>query len=733
MSSICETDNRGGLVDKIIVNYLERARSTGSEQNIRSLRQEILAENPEHEKELTRFFENDDFVSGIFARQDSLPHFGDDYEVLEEIGHGGKGIVYKVRQRSLSKIVAIKTIIEGPSGTARDLQRIREEALKVAGLRHSNIVPVHHVDITGRFFVMDYIQGKNLDDFISEQPLSVTKAVEYLKPVADAIHHAHQRGILHCDLNPRNVLIEHAEEEKPYVTDFDLASRIGETGGYLPSAIKGTLAYMAPEQMAKSELTTATDIYGMGGLLYKMLTGRPPFQVQGKTWGEIEKLLLQESPIPPSKWNLEVDKDLEAICLKCLSKDKGRRYGSAYGLKRDLERYQAGEPTDPRPWGRKERVVRWCVRNPGPAVLIPTVALVSILTLTFALLTAKDRKAAQLQEALQSNRAAAKILAGNAFSEIGDLSSTIRKAAHDPKMIGELANLNEKAAGNPKRFQRFEAMNNPDLEQYVETLCRNAPPSLLFQDCFVLDERGYEVADYRIEPAKSGEHKKTPGPLDWRDYFDGAKAQSDLDGGNSVHIGKVYRSITDQFYKLPISAPVLNRNRKFLGVICIALRTDGHLGLVIPGDPFHKVALIAPEDKEGITGVGQSQPVILFHPAYKPGFKPVYAPNPVPPTQITDNYTDPVGSVQDGFKGRWIAGFAQVGNTAMVMIVQQRYEEAVKSDPSTWYLRLWTFAVLLLVIIASLVWLRLHGRNTQSRARIAPIDSPHSCPHNGSI
>lgn len=646
----------------------------------------------------------------MFRSQDSLPYFGDDYEVLEKIGHGGRGIVYKVRQRSLNKLVAIKTIIGDPSGAPRDLERIREEARKVAGLRHSNIVPVHHVDITGRFFVMDYIQGRNLDDFVGEQPLPAPKAVEYLKPVADAILHAHQRGILHCDLNPRNILVEQIEEEKPYVTDFDLANRIGENGGHLPSAIRGTLAYMAPEQVTKSELTTATDIYGLGGILYKMLTGRPPFQVQGKSWQEIEKLLVQESPAPPSRANPGVDKDLEAICLKCLSKDKGRRYGSAYGLKRDLERYQAGEPIDPRPRGRKERTARWCLRNPGPAVLISAVVLITILTVALALLTAKDRKAAQLQQALQSNRNAAKILAGDALSEIQDLSGTVRNAAGDPRLIGELASLSEKAAGDPERLKRFEDMNNPDLEQYVETLCRNAPPSLPFQDCFVLDERGYEVGDYTIEPGKSGEHRKTPGPLSWRDYFHGAQAQSDA--GNAVHIGKVYRSKSDQFYKLPISAPVLN-GQKFLGVICIALRTDGHLGLVIPDDPSHKVALIAPEDREEAGQSPPENPVILFHPAYKAGFTPKYAKSPIPAQ--TDDYKDPVGSVDDNFKGRWIAGSAQVGNTAIVMLVQQRYEDAVKSDPSTWYLRIWTFAVLLLAIIALFVWLWLRGRSTRSQ------------------
>lgn len=719
MSSLYEIgsheDPYEDAINKVIANYLERARNAGS-GHIRSLRQEILASNPEFKEELMAFFKDED----IFRPQDSLPYFGDDYEVLQEIGHGGRGVVYKVCKKSLNKIVAIKTIINGPSDPLRDLERIRQEALKGAGLKHSNIVPVHDVDITGRFFVMDYIEGKNLDDLVGERPLPAKTAVKYLKLVAEAIHHAHQRGILHCDLNPRNILLEQIEEEKPYVTDFDLANHIGENGGYLPSAIKGTLAYMAPEQVTKTELTTATDIYGLGGILYKLLTGRSPFQVHGKTWPEIEKLLLQESPAPPSKWNPEVDKDLEAICLKCLSKRKDRRYGSAYGLKRDLERYQAGEETEARPWGRTERTVRWCRRNPGPAVLIPAVALVSVLTLALALLTAKDRKAAQLQEALQSNRAAAKILAGNAFSEIGDLSNTIAKAARNPKLIGELAGMSRKAAGDPRWFQRFEDANHPDLEQYVETLCRNAPPSLPFQDCFVLDERGSEVADYRLEPGKAGEHKKTPGDLSWRDYFYGAKTQSNLEGGNSVHIGKAYRSKTDQFYKLPISAPILDSDRKFLGVICIALSTDGHLGLVIPGDASHQVALVAPEDREDITAAGQSQPVILFHPAYKPGFRPVYTKSLVPPAQTTDYYIDPVGSVQDEYKGRWIAGFAQVGNTAIVMVTQQRYEDAMKSDPSTRYLRLWTFGVLLLAILASLVWLWLRGRNTRNQARILP-------------
>src|SRR5216117_1875591 len=348
MSSHDASADREQRIEEIIAACLD-AREAGADSSL----EEIVARYPEFEKELRDFFENEEFVMSVLC-DDPPPYFGNDYEVLKEIGRGGMGVVYKCHQKSLEKVVAIKTIIGRSSVTPPDIDRIHKEAQRAAGLRHTNIVAVHQVaEHKGQhFFVMEYVEGYSLAKLVRRGPLPPARAAQYVKTIADAIHHAHQRQILHCDLKPGNILLD--EEGKLYVSDFGLAKRMGENGRYVPrSALRGTATYMAPEQVTGDELTTATDIYGLGGILYALLTGSPPFR--GETLPETLRQVREESPVSPRARNPGVDKDLEAICLKCLSKDKDQRYGSAYGLGNDLDRYQAGQETTARPWGRRER------------------------------------------------------------------------------------------------------------------------------------------------------------------------------------------------------------------------------------------------------------------------------------------------------------------------------------------------------------------------------------------
>lgn len=712
-----EIDDRDHRLNEVTAEYLER--KSGTEPNIRSLREETLVTYPDFKEELTAFFKDEDIL------RPSQPDFGNDYAVLGVIGES-IGTVYLAFDNKLQKLVAIKTFNRsGAVGTSQDREVILKEARKAASLRHPNIVTVYHVGED--FFVMDYIEGESLADVVHNGSLPSKTAVQYVKTISEAIEHAHQRMIWHCDLKPANILMD--RDQRIYVTDFHQAKHVGENRRYLPyRAGIGTPAYMAPEQVTGDDLTTATDVYGLGGILYTLLTGSSPCEVEGKTFAEISQLVLREPPVSPRVRNAKVDRDLEAICLKCLRKKKDERYGSPGELVRALELYQAGKETARR-WGRLEATSRWCLRNPGPAVLIPAVALVTFVAVVLALLTAKDRKAAQLQEARQSNSVAAKILARNALSEIRELSHIIEKATSDPKLIQDLAGISKKAAGDPNLVKELADTKHPDLERYVKTLCGEV--SLIqFQDCFVLDEHGHEVADYRIE----GKYQKTPGDLSWRDYFQGAKEHIALgkqtkapmasDYGNSVHIGKVYRSKTDSLSKLPISAPILDHNGKFLGVICIGVRNGDQLGLVIPQDQRQEVALIAPKDIDSQTETRREKTVILFHREYEPGEDPATTQSPIPqttqpnhanelndseqqPLPSREDYVDPVGSVHDRFRGRWIAGFAPVGNTGIVVIVQQHYEEAMREDPSTRYLRVWAFVVLLLCVIALPVWLWL--------------------------
>jgi WD40 repeat protein/tRNA A-37 threonylcarbamoyl transferase component Bud32 len=412
-------------------------------------RQQLLAQHPALAEELRSYFAGIDEVEKLgrpAGRKEPLtmrpgrPPTGEgqqegtlaaegagcrvgDYELLEQIGQGGMGVIYKARQLSLPRLVALKMIRPDRLASPVDVLRFRTEAEAVASLDHPHIVPIYEVgEHEGQhYFSMKLIEGGSLAQNLPQLLGDLPAGVGLLAAVARAVHYAHQRGLLHRDLKPANILLD--RQGRPHVTDFGLVKRLGpraaEASLTQQGVIVGTPNYMAPEQaVSQGGVSTAADVYSLGAILYELLTGRPPFR--GATPLDTLRHLLEREPPRPRSLNRLVDRDLETVCLKCLHKEPPRRYPSAEALADDLERWRKGEPIQARPVSRRERVLKWVRRRPALAVLAALLVLVSLAGLagvTWQWLRAEGqyRKAADLAEA--RGRTAYALSIGLAYAE----------------------------------------------------------------------------------------------------------------------------------------------------------------------------------------------------------------------------------------------------------------------------------------------------------------------------
>jgi eukaryotic-like serine/threonine-protein kinase len=320
------------------------------------------------------------------------------YELLEPIAKGGMGIVYKARQRNLNRIVALKMILAGQFADQSDIDRFYAEAEAAAALSHPNIVAIHEIgEVSGQhFFSMDYIEGKSLSGLIQENPVSPRRAAELMITIAETMQFAHDSGVVHRDLKPANVLLD--KRQRPLVTDFGLAKQVSNQSQMtMAGSILGTPSYMPPEQAAGrlDQVGTWSDLYSLGAILYELLTGRPPFRAASPF--ETIRQVLEMEPPSPRLLNPNVPKDLETICLKCLQKERTRRYGSAQELADELNRFLRGEPIHARPISNVARFWRLCKRYPitssiAAAAVLSVVAALAVVTISYIRTSAALRR-----------------------------------------------------------------------------------------------------------------------------------------------------------------------------------------------------------------------------------------------------------------------------------------------------------------------------------------------------
>lgn len=317
--------------------------------------------------------------SNFYSRKDVSPgervqYFGD-YELLEELARGGMGVVYRAKQLSLNRVIALKMILSGNIAGEEEIRRFQREAEAAANLDHPNIVPIYDIGQHNgqHYFSMKLIEGGTLGSLSDEVKNDHRKVVELVAKVADAVHHAHQRGILHRDLKPANILLD--AEGQPLITDFGLARntksdlQLTQTG-----AIVGTPGFMPPEQAAGKVITTAADIYSLGAILYHLLCGRPPHQCES-VMGTLMSVI-NEPPPKPRELNPKIHPDMELICMKCLAKEPSERYTSAGEFAGDLRAFAAGEPLHVRAPSIIELVRMWLSSNFGNVLWIPFIALI---------------------------------------------------------------------------------------------------------------------------------------------------------------------------------------------------------------------------------------------------------------------------------------------------------------------------------------------------------------------
>ncbi len=546
----------------------------------------------------------------------------DGYELIEHVGGGGMGNVYKARQVRSNRLVALKTLAPG-GGSAADeterLARFRTEAEAVSRLQHPNIVAVYDVgEQKGRpYFTMEWVGGGSLAEHLAGQPQAERFSAQCLAVLAEAMHHAHRHGVIHRDLKPANVLLARPSGQDgevpsqrlvgpdvagpahagdlltPKVSDFGVAKLADKAGAPTrPNQWIGTPEYMAPEQVTEGALVgPAADIYALGVLLYEMLTGRPPLNAPEPL--ETMRQVRDEEPVPPRRLRPRLNRDLETICLTCLHKQPARRYATAQALAEDLRRWLAGEAIAARPCGSIERTCKWAKRHPERALLVALAAcLVTALLIGYVL------------QLWVSNARYARQLADSVDHQLLLIKYAVNQTAQDAELR---QSLSQPSADRVRLRTLLEKTKQAFLRWFARP--GEQPPIV---NWFVMDLDGTILADSYEDPNSVGKNYR------FRDYFAGLMAQEGT--ADPVYISRVYESEQDDRHKFTAITRI-RQGERILGLLGASVAVDARMVALDMRRELPGARLVGPLDcnhrtEEGASATQAPPFVVVLHRDY---------------------------------------------------------------------------------------------------------------------
>jgi serine/threonine-protein kinase len=579
-----------------------------------------------------------------------LPRTFGKYVLTEALDQGGMGVVFRAHEPAANRHVALKMLKDGEHAAAEDVVRFMEEARAAAALSHEGIVPVLDVgEIDGRaYFTMELMPGGSLAGRLEELRARPKLAAALVRDVAHALQHAHKRFVLHRDVKPANILMD--ANGRPRLADFGIARRLDVEP--TSTHLAGSLPYMAPEQLhSPRDLDVAVDVYGLGAVLYEILTGQPP--AAGESPSEVMKNVLERDPPAPRSLpgGARIDLDLETICLKCLRKAREERYADAASLAADLSRYLADEAIVARRPTAIEHARRVLRRHPVRAGIGATL-VVSLVAVAVASLSVAHAQEDELGAgALRVNAYAARALSGSARFELRELADELTREAADLDLL--------------------ELARHPGDEQAVAAW-RARPLPARFDSMQLMDTEGRWIAR-KPRPDLKGQW------FGWRDYFAGA-ARLGRDGHHGVYVGRSYRSYADGSSRFPLSTPIYDLDGRWVAVLEAGVDTATALGALVltdPAEPQRLALVVARRDRDSVSGSLPDDWAVVLHEGLARGKglemanQGVLAQLPLARTDAA--HVDPV----PGYGGRWLAAASPVGETPFAVIVQTRYEAAV--------------------------------------------------------